>query len=148
NLGITLNFTVADPADPADPVDLDAARRLDGQHNRWFLDPIFRGEYPADIVEDFRAVDPEGTAAFEAAVRPGDLEVISTHIDTLGVNYYQGDLVTGHAPAVEAPGGDAPTSRRGESPFPAGQDIHAVERGLPRTNMNWEVQPEGLTRLL
>ena len=148
NLGITLNFTVADPADPEDPADVDAARRLDGQHNRWFLDPIFRGEYPADIVEDFRAVDAAATAAFEAAVLAGDLEVISSHIDTLGVNYYQGDLVTGHAPAVELEGTDAPTARRGESPFPAGQDIHSVERGLPRTNMNWEVQPEGLTRLL
>ena len=46
NLGITLNLTVADPVDPADPVDLDAARRIDGQFNRWFLDPIFRAQYP------------------------------------------------------------------------------------------------------
>ena len=42
-LGITLNLTVADPADPTDEADLDAARRIDGQFNRWFLDPIFRG---------------------------------------------------------------------------------------------------------
>ncbi|WP_292699920.1 family 1 glycosylhydrolase, partial [Microbacterium sp. 69-10] len=27
-------------------------------------------------------------------------------------------------------------------------DIHWVERGLPRTDMGWEVQPEGLARLL
>ncbi|MET0812055.1 MAG: GH1 family beta-glucosidase [Microbacterium sp.] len=147
DLGITLNFTVADPADPQNPADVDAARRLDGQFNRWFLDPIFRGTYPADIVEDFRAVNPAATAAFEAAVLPGDLAVISARIDALGVNYYHGDLVSGAAPEVAPTGGDAPTDRRGESPFPAGSG-HANERGLDRTSMHWEVQPEGLTRLL
>jgi beta-glucosidase/6-phospho-beta-glucosidase/beta-galactosidase len=49
SLGITLNLTVADAVDPADPADVDAARRIDGQFNRWFLDPIFRGAYPADV---------------------------------------------------------------------------------------------------
>ncbi|MFM9785766.1 family 1 glycosylhydrolase, partial [Streptomyces scabiei] len=63
DLGITLNLTVAEPVDPADPADVDAARRIDGQFNRWFLDPIFRGEYPADAVEDIRAVAPEAIAA-------------------------------------------------------------------------------------
>ena len=38
--GITLNLTVADPHDPDDPADLDAARRIDGLHNRLFLDPM------------------------------------------------------------------------------------------------------------
>ncbi len=147
DLGITLNFTVADPKDPANPADVDAARRLDGQHNRWFLDPVFRGEYPADIVEDIRAVDAAAVAALEAAILPGDLEAISTHIDALGVNYYHGDLVSGEAPAVPVKGGDAPTDRPGRSPFPAGSG-HSNERGLSRTNMNWEVQSEGLTRLL
>ncbi|MBW8731541.1 MAG: family 1 glycosylhydrolase, partial [Terrabacter sp.] len=39
-LGLTLNFTVADPLDPSDPRDVDAARRVDAQMNRIFLDPI------------------------------------------------------------------------------------------------------------
>ena len=46
--GITLNMTVADPVDPTSAGDVDAARRIDAQHNRLFLDPIFRGAYPAD----------------------------------------------------------------------------------------------------
>ena len=73
DLGITLNLTVADPVDPTDPADVDAARRIDGQFNRCFLDPIFRGEYPADVVED-SGVDAAATA-FEAAIQPGDLEI-------------------------------------------------------------------------
>ncbi len=148
NLGITLNLTVADAVDPADPADADAARRIDGQFNRWFLDPIFRGEYPADVVEDIRRVDADAVAALETAVRPGDLETIASRIDSLGVNYYHGEYVGGHEPEVAPVGGDAPTARPAHSAFPSHEGIFWHERGLPRTPMQWEVQPEGLTRLL
>ena len=148
DLGITLNHTVADALDPANPADVDAARRIDGQFNRWFLDPIYLGAYPADIVEDIRAVDAEAVARFEAAILPGDLEVIATPIDTHGVNYYHGELLSGSVPEQLPPAGEAPTDRPIASPFPASEGIHWVERGLPRTAQGWEVQPEGLTRLL
>ncbi len=147
-LGITLNLTVAEPADPAAPADVDAARRIDGQFNRWFLDPIFRGAYPADVMEDIRAVAPEAIDALDAATRPGDLEVISTRLDALGVNYYHGEFVGG-TPDPEPPlPGEAPTDRPANPPFPAHEGIFWHERGLPRTNMNWEVDPAGLTTLL
>lgn len=150
NLGITLNHTVADPADPTNPADIDAARRVDGQFNRWFLDPIYRGVYPDDIIRDIRSVDADAVARFTDAVHDGDLDVISQRIDTQGVNYYHGDFVSGTAPAPERTplsGGPA-TDRVGRSPYPSSEGIHPVERGLPRTAQNWEVQPEGLTRLL
>lgn len=148
NLGITLNHTVADPADPSDPADLDAVRRVDGQFNRWFLDPIHRGAYPADIVEDIRAVDADAVAQFEAAIHDGDLETISERIDTQGVNYYHGDLLSGTAPQHPPVSGGPRTERKGRSPYPSDAGIHSVERGLERTAQNWEIQPEGLTRLL
>ncbi|MGU3643468.1 glycoside hydrolase family 1 protein [Microbacterium sp. C23T] len=147
-LGITLNLTVAEPVDENDPADVDAARRIDGQFNRWFLDPIFRAQYPADIVEDIRKVDAAAIAAWETAVRPGDLETIATPIDTLGVNYYHGEYVGGHEPVNPPIGGDAPTDRPARSPYPSHEGIYWHERGLPRTPMQWEVQPEGLTTLL
>jgi beta-glucosidase len=148
NLGITLNHTVADPADPDNAGDVDAARRVDGQFNRWFLDPIYRGEYPADIVEDFCAVDADAVAQFEAAVHEGDLATISQKIDTQGVNYYHGDFLSG-TPQEQPPASGGPaTARKGRSPYPSHAGIHAVERGLERTAQNWEIQPEGLTRLL
>jgi len=148
NLGLTLNLTVAEPADPTRPDDVDAARRIDGQFNRWFLDPVFGRGYPQDIVADVRAVDAAAVAAFEEAVRPGDLEAIAQPLDALGVNYYHGEFVGGTAPAQPPLPGDAPTDRPVGSPWPAGQDIHWYERGLPRTSMHWEVQPEALTTLL
>ncbi|WP_069387505.1 glycoside hydrolase family 1 protein [Cellulosimicrobium cellulans] len=159
NLGITLNFTVSDPVDPTDPADVDAARRIDGQFNRIFLDPLFRGEYPEDVLED---VAPYGLLDH---VRDGDLEIVSTPIDTLGVNYYNGGAVAGRpleAGTTEGESTDGGTRPEGvrdgddagapvrttSSPYPAADDAHGRSRGLPTTDMGWEVQPEGLTRLL
>lgn len=148
NLGITLNLTVADPVDPAVAADVDAARRIDGQFNRWFLDPIFRGAYPLDAIEDIRAVDAGAITALEGAIAPGDLVTISEPIDSLGVNYYHGEFVGGTPDPHPPMPGDAPTDRRADSPFPSHEGIFWHERGLPRTSMHWEVQPDGLTRLL
>jgi beta-glucosidase len=140
-LGITLNFTVADPVDPADPRDVDAARRVDAQMNRVFLDPIFRGAYPLDVLEDVRGL------GLESHVREGDLEVMSTPIDVLGVNYYNGEAVS-HRPPSEALVDQASTGRPTRSPLPAADGSFRHSRGLPATAMDWEIQPEGLTRLL
>jgi len=140
-LGITLNLTVPDPVDPTDAGDLDAARRIDGQFNRFFLDPIFRGQYPVDVLEDVRHL------GFDSVVQPGDLEIISAPIDALGVNYYHGELVSAHPSTVEMRT-EAPSERPKRSPFPAAEGVHWHLRDLPLTAMGWEVQPEGLTRLL
>ena len=141
SLGITLNLTVPDPVNPTDAGDLDAARRIDGQFNRFFLDPIFRGSYPADLLEDVAHL------GFDAVVQPGDLDVISAPIDALGVNYYHGELVSAH-PSDLPMSTEAPSERPKRSPFPAAEGVYWHLRDLPLTAMNWEVQPEGLTRLL
>ena len=153
-LGITLNLTVADPAHPNDSGDVDAARRIDGQFNRFFLDPIFRGWYPEDVLKDVQGLDGgnDVLASFEAAVQSGDLEIIATPIDALGINYYHGELVSARPPvsAAQAPAMTtaAPSERPKRSPFPAADGVYWHPRGLPETAMGWEVQPEGLTRLL
>jgi len=113
NLGITLNMDLPDPLDPTDPGDVDAARRIDGQFNRIFLDPILRGRYPEDVLADVEAF------GLLDHVKHGDLAVISSRIDTLGVNYYHGQAVSSR-PAPEPFGGEAPTARHTSSPFPAG----------------------------
>ncbi len=140
-LGITLNLTVADPVDPTDEGDVDAARRIDGQFNRFFLDPIFRGSYPADVVRDFDGL------GLDDVIRAGDLDIISSPIDALGVNYYHGEAVSAHPTEVQTSTA-APSARPKRSPFPAADGVYWHPRGLPETAMGWEVQPEGLTRLL
>jgi beta-glucosidase len=140
-LGITLNLTVADAVNPEDPGDVNAARLIDGQFNRFFLDPIFRGAYPEDLRKDFERF------SWEHNIHDGDLEIISTPIDALGVNYYHGEALSA-TPATAKLMSAAPSERPKRSPFPVTDNVHWHPRGLPLTAMEWEVQPEGLTRLL
>lgn len=151
-VGITLNFTVADPADPSNPADVAAAAKHDGLFNRTFLDPVLRGEYPADVRE---WLAPYG---LDELIKPGDLEIISTPLDALGVNYYNGSCIAA-SPQENAdesvnnrPDGvrddEDAVVRQTLPPTPSPEGIFHHNRGLPRTAMGWEVQPEGLTRLL
>src|SRR5690606_2321509 len=103
--GITLNLAPVRPVRPDDAGDLDAARRIDGQFNRFFLDPLFRGEYADDLRTDLA---PFG---LDEVVLPGDLELIRDSSDFLGVNYYHREHVSvlpasalgGHEQRQEAP---------------------------------------------
>ena len=137
-LGIALNLDVTDPVDPTDPEDVAAARVVDGQWNRLFLDPLFRGHYPDDVLA--------ATAHLGLAdqIVDGDLAVIATPFDVLGVNYYHGQAVSRRAQDSDL----TPLLRPLDAHLPAAAGINAVPRGLPTTSMGWEIQPEGLTRLL
>jgi beta-glucosidase len=83
-VGITLNLSPSIPASRS-AADHDAARRYDGYVNRWFLDPLFRGAYPADIMADY---EEEKRLPEQGWLRPGDLRHISVPTDFLGINYY------------------------------------------------------------
>jgi beta-glucosidase len=109
--------------------------------NRIFLDPIFRGEYPADVVADVHGL------GLEDHILDGDLATIAAPIDVLGVNYYNGGAFS-HLPPLTSLNAAPATGRPTRSPFPAADGVHGHPRGLPVTSMDWEVQPEGLTRLL
>jgi beta-glucosidase len=141
-LGITLNLTNAVPNDPRDPVDLEAARRIDALANRMFLDPILRGSYPADLLDD---VAQYGLADL---VQDGDLAAIAQPIDFLGVNHYHDDNVSGHPLPATAEPGLAPTHRPRRSPFVGSEYVTFPTRHLPQTAMGWEVNPGGLRSLL
>lgn len=140
SIGITLNLTTAVPRDPADPADLDAARRIDGLFNRMYLDPLLLGRYPDDVLADI------ASAGWDVPVRDGDLAVIQQPIDFLGVNHYHDDQVSGHPSPNDAT--TAAPGREYASPFPGSEFVTFPGRGLPRTDMGWEVNPSGLTRLL
>lgn len=75
------------PAYPASdtPEDIAAATRFDGSFNRWFLDPLFKGSYPADLWEHYGAAVPK--------VEADDFKLISAPLDFLGVNYYSRAVV-------------------------------------------------------
>ncbi len=131
SLGITLNFTPMRPASDA-PADVDAARRLDGQQNRVFVEPVVHGAYPADVVADLEA------AGAPLPVRDGDLEVIAAPLDWLGVNYYFENTVQ----AGPRPEG------KGPSTFIGGQDVVELDPEGPTTTMGWGISPGAFTELL
>ncbi|BDZ64937.1 glycoside hydrolase family 1 protein [Agromyces mangrovi Wang et al. 2018] len=141
-LGITLNLTNAVPLNPGDLADVEAARRIDAIWNRMYLDPMLRGAYPADLLEDVRG------QGLEDVIEPGDLEVISAPIDFLGVNHYHDDCVSGRPLPDDHVPGAKPTDKPGRSPFVGSEYVTMPWRGLPRTAMDWEVHPEGLRTLL
>jgi beta-glucosidase len=90
-VGITLNLSPYYPASSS-PEDGAAARHFDGQMNRWFLDPLYRAQYPADMVADYVELGalPAGGVGF---VRPGDLRTIAVPTDFLGINYYNRGVI-------------------------------------------------------
>ncbi|QES46737.1 beta-glucosidase [Streptomyces venezuelae] len=110
--------------------DREAARRIDALGNRLFLDPVFHGRLPGDLVRDTASVTDW------SFVEDGDLAVASTPVDSLGVNYY--------APAtVEAGRSEAP------SPWPTTEPHVGFPRTPgPRTAMDWPVDAQGLYELL
>ncbi len=148
-MGITLNLTVPDPFDSAESADVDAAHRVDHLWNRVFLDPLLRGSY-ADELHTITAGTTWQGRQWEEFVQDGDLALIGAPLDVLGVNYYHGDGASGRPhPAKQLLGSriEVPT-RSVRSPFPGSDDLTFPRRGYPVTGLDWEVQPEGLTRLL
>ncbi|MGR3464053.1 GH1 family beta-glucosidase [Limimaricola sp.] len=120
NLGIVLNLADPHPASGS-TADIAATRRMDGISNRWFLDALFKGAYPEDILDALRPHMPAGLE--------DEMALISAPIDWLGINYYTRGIV------ADAPG----------TPWP---QFDGVEGPLPKTDMGWEIYPEGLGTLL
>ncbi len=133
-VGIVLNQTTVRPHS-TDPVDISAVRRADGVRNRIFTGPLFQGAYPVDVMADLAHISDF------AFVRDGDLSVISAPLDHLGINYYKPECVAASADGIDPEyiesGGDG-------SAYVGCDDLVFVRRGLPRTDIGWEIDATGL----
>ncbi|MDQ3225562.1 MAG: GH1 family beta-glucosidase [Chloroflexota bacterium] len=119
--GIVINLAPSEPADDSN-ADLEAAHRMDGFVNRWFLDALYRGVYPDDMVRLYGDAMPE--------IAAGDMDLISRPTDVLGVNYYSRSVV-----AYD----------------PAAMPLHTRRVTPPSarvTAMGWEIFPSGLYDVL
>ncbi len=116
NLGLVTNFEYSQPAD-----DSEAARKAahlnDGIYNRWFLGGVFNKAYPEDVLQGLAPYMPENYQ--------DDFDTIAEPVDWLGVNYYTRKLI----------------AHDGTDQFPA---LREVEGPLHKTQMGWEIHPEGL----
>jgi beta-glucosidase len=120
-IGLVVNLEPKESA-TTDPRDVAACARADAYMNRHYLDPVFRGEYPAELREIFGGASPE----FD----PADFEAIRQPLDFLGVNYYTRKVV-----------------RHDDESLPLRVSPVPVEGAL-YTDTDWEVHPAGLTRTL
>ncbi len=120
DLGIVLNFERALPADDS-AATAKAADLQDQIYNRWFIEAIAHGRYPKDALAGFEPHMPTGWQ--------DDMALISQPIDWLGVNYYTRNLIKA-----------AP-----DTPWPS---LASVEGPLDKTQMGWEIFPEGLEHFL
>jgi len=122
-VGITLSISPAIPETDSE-ADKNAAEIADGLHNRWFLDILYRGSYPADITS---LVEQLGG---DLGIQDGDLEYIGNNkMDFLGVNYYSPNYVKA----------DSTSLHFGISMLPNPDETPAF---------NGPVRPEGLYNLL
>ena len=110
--------------------------KLDGVLNRLFLDPVFRSSYPADMLEN---VEKYG---FSDVIKDGDLEIIAAPVDFLGVNYYFRVVASSDSQ-------DSISSFDWRRDAWVGcEDVFPVEVDGERTEMGWEIYPDGLSEVL
>lgn len=103
--------------------DIAACGRRTGWMVEWFLDPLFKGEYPEFMAEAFAA---QGASV---QIQPGDMEDIRQPVDFLGINYYTGSLGR---------------YKQGNGLF----ELEDIDEGYERTDFNWPIYPQGLYKVL
>jgi beta-glucosidase len=96
-----------------------AAEIWDAAWNRAYLDPLFRGTYPARYLP-----------LVEKLIEPDDMAQIHQQIDFLGVNYY------------------APMYLRDDPEGLLGTNWGAIPASMRTTGMGWPIDPAGLTEIL
>ena len=129
-VGITLNLCPAYSASPSE-ADKKATHFFDGTFNRWFLDPLYKGTYPQDVIEERFRLGQIDAPELDY-VQNGDLDTIKTPTDFLGINYYSRAIIRDHT-------------------IPESENEPRTLFDAPKeelTEMGWEVYPTGLYDLM
>lgn len=119
NLGAVCNFEWSAPAND-DAAATRAAATYDAIYNRFFLGGLFKRAYPAEALAGLEPHLPDGWQ--------DDFDSIAQPLDWLGLNYYTRKLID-HRPG----------------PWP---NYAEVEGPLEKTQMGWEIYPDGLRDFL
>jgi len=121
-IGITLNMSPVYPVSGSED-DLKAAKMYLEYLNKWFAEPVLKGTYPADLLMYFQqeGLFPE--------IDDRDMKIIHQPVDFLGINNYTSSFVK---------------YDKSRWPIPASE----VMTGKDRTQIGWEIYPEGIYDLL
>jgi beta-glucosidase len=99
-----------------------ATKRADAYMNRQYLDPLFLGSYPEELIEGFGEAWPE--------IPSSDFELLRTPFDFLGINYYTRGITRADESVI------VERASRVKNPR------------ATYTETGWEVFPQGLTDIL
>lgn len=129
-IGTTLNLNSIYPTTDS-ALDIEAVKIVDGITNRWYLDPVFKAEYPSDtltLLEKFFGF---------SSIPEEDLQLLKDNpMDFIGINNYSCTRVSL------------------EKPIKKSTDFYKLilpkraEKGVEVSEVGWEVYPDGLYDLL
>jgi beta-glucosidase len=119
--GIVLNPMATLPIDQT-PANVAATERGFDFHNGVFFGPIFEGAYPPAFLNALGDRMP--------VIEAGDMATICQPLDFWGLNYYT-PMRLAHAPDADYPAAEA-----------------VVPKGVPKTDIGWEIDPSGLAYLI
>ncbi len=119
DIGITLNLMLPRPA-TKDPMNIKAAELSAALESRVLLDPLYGRGYPKEISEVL-----EG---YEFPIMAGDMDIIKTETDFIGINYYNEAAVVWNEAVPDS--------------------IDYVRDYYPTSDMGWPTVPEGLLRMM
>lgn len=119
HIGLTNVVMKVEPGD-SKPESFLIANIVDKLVNAWFHDPVVFGRYPEEALKTYRELGLD--------IPTEDMNIIQTPIDFFGVNYYTRTLVVY----------DESNPMR----------FSYVQGNLPKTEMGWEIYPQGLFDML
>jgi len=119
NLGAVFNLEWSEPADDSTKARA-AADLYDAIYNRFFLEGVFKKSYPKILLD--------GLEPFLPSNWQDDFDIIGQPVDWCGINYYTRKIIA-----------------KDDGPWPS---VAEVAGPLPKTQMDWEIYPEGLYKFL
>jgi beta-glucosidase len=144
-VSVTLNLVNPRAASDTE-ADVAAARHVDGIANRIFLEPMLRGSYPDDVLDELKHITDF------AFIRDGDAALTHGPVDFLGVNYYSPARIAAPTPELLEQMGDAwvndPSGADAPTWYPGTDRAVSTAQDGPYTAMHWRIEPASLTELL
>ncbi|TYQ16737.1 UNVERIFIED_CONTAM: broad-specificity cellobiase [Acetivibrio alkalicellulosi] len=121
-IGIAPNFSTKYPASNKQE-DILASELSDGVLNKWFIYPLFKGEYPKDVIKFYSDKGIPFDFPHE------DMKIISKPMDFLAINYYTSEFIKHH-------------------PVNGFEGVNDQYDQFEKTDMDWIIYPKGLYDLL
>ncbi|ASU34096.1 GH1 family beta-glucosidase [Mucilaginibacter xinganensis] len=123
HIGTTFSCSYVEPHTDKQK-DVNAAKRVDALLNRLFIEPVLGLGYPVHEVSALKDI--------EKYFQPGDKDLMKFDFDFIGVQNYTREIVKNSF----------------FTPYVGASLVKAEKRGVPLTNMKWEVYPPSIYQMI